>query len=142
MTAYNPVKGGAIPQFYLSNSVSSWVDGYFLGLGSAGPKASTADVVAWLAPAAGILTNLTIIGQAPNIGGSALTVSVCKNASSTAPTYPATLLYATIPTGASAGQSSPAANTTTARGDMIVVKLSGGTWNAGGISISALWTPT
>lgn len=142
MTAYNPIKGGSIPQFYVNNSGTSWLNGYFLGLGSSGPQASQADVVAWLAPAPGLLTNLTIIGQAANINSTPLVVYICKNASSPTPTYPATLLYASVAPSATAGQSSPTAGVATARGDMIVLKLSGGNWTGGGISISALWTPT
>jgi hypothetical protein len=140
MSAYTPLRGGAVIQFYVSSTLAQWPANTFLGLGNDGPSATPGLVLAWIAPGPGVVNNLTVNGLQRNLTGSALTVTMCKNAASPSPTYPATTLFASVVSQGTTGAADPLASFTTLLGDMLVAKISGN-WG-GGISVSALWTPS
>ncbi len=79
MSLFLPVVGGGVIKFWLSPA-NSWVAGGFLGEnGSDGSSLVSTDVIAWIAPAPGRISNLVVLGLVSQVTGARITVSLCKN---------------------------------------------------------------
>lgn len=138
MSLYLPIVGGGVIKFWLGPA-NSWIAGGFLGEnGSDGSSLVPTDVIAWIVPAPGRVSNLVVLGLVAQVTGARITVSLCKNVRSTSPTYPTTLLGAVVNNSTSYGEDATH-GFDVARGDMIVAKCSG-LW-LGGQSVSAQWVP-
>lgn len=139
---YNPLPGGAVAQFYVTVGISTWTSNHFLGIGSGGPNGSATQIQPWVCPAKGKISGLTIQGLAAQTTGGALTVTVQRNAASSTPTYgSATTVAAVIPNNGSSGNSG-ALSYDVQQGDLLVLKLTGGTWPTSGLGATFLFVRT
>jgi hypothetical protein len=141
MSVYNPAIGGGIIEFPVSQT-NPWSTGTFSGVGLEACSAAPADLLPWPAPAAGIISDLACQGNAYNITGGTLSVTLYKAAGGASPTFVATTLSAQVKDDTAQGyDADPTHSFTVAAGDLVLVKLSGsGVWGSGQV-VTALWNP-
>lgn len=142
MSVYNPTIGGGIIEFPVSQT-NLWNTGTFAGVGVETPNLAPSNVLPWPAPAAGIVSNLACQGNAYNITGGSLAVTLYRAAEGATPTFIATLLSAEVKANTAQGyDANPAHSFAVAAGDLVLVKLTGsGLWSSGQV-VTVLWTPT
>lgn len=131
-------RGGTIISFYLNTGQVFTANGY-IGIGGDGSSTLVQNIVAWRAPVAGTISNLTVwaLANAP----STLHVLIYKaTTASTSPTYSATAIDATITSGTNTGSYS-ASSVSVAAGDLLVV-FCGTAWNANGAVMDVMFNPT
>ena len=131
-------RGGTIISFYLNTGQVFTANGY-IGIGGDGSSTLVSNIVAWRAPVAGTISNLTVwaLANAP----STLHVLIYKaTTASTSPTYSATAIDATITSGTNTGSYS-ASSVSVAAGDLLVA-FCGTAWNANGAVMNVIFNPT
>lgn len=141
MSVYNPTIGGGVIEFLVSQT-SQWGAGNYAGVGVEAPSASPGDLLAWPAPAPGTVSDLAVQGNAYNVTGGALQVTLYKAPASLTPVFAATLLSATVLSNTATGYDPNAGHSFHVNaGDLVLAKLSGsGVWFSGQV-VTALWTP-
>lgn len=129
--------GGCVLSFRL-NTAGSWTANGYLGIADDGSSTLAANIVPWVAPTAGTLSNLRVgaLANAP----STLHILIYKASNATSPSYSATALDATV-TNATNNGNDTTHTVSVAAGDMIVA-FSNTTWNTNGISVTCMFVPT
>lgn len=137
MSVYLPIIGGAVLKFYVSPT-NIWTANYFVGIAADAPNPVSTQVIPWIAPGPGTVSDLAVQGLARQTTGGTLHLTMLKAAGSVTPSYTATALSAEILNQAGNGQD--AVNSFDVElGDMMLVTLDGN-WS-GGQSVSARWKP-
>ncbi len=129
--------GGCVLKFSL-NTAGSWTANGYLGVDTDGSSTVAANIVPWVVPVAGTLSNLRVgaLSNAP----STLHILIYKASNAASPSYSATALDATV-TNATNNGSDTTHTVSVAAGDMIVA-FSNTTWNTNGICVTCMFVPT
>jgi len=130
-------RGGSVISFYLNTGQSFVASGY-LGLAGDGSSTVNVNVVPWVVPAAGTLSNLRVFGFSNTSG---LThILIYKATSALSPSYSATTLDASVSGGTFSGNDTTHSVSVNA-GDLIVA-FSSASWSANGACVNVMYTPT
>lgn len=130
-------RGGSVVSFYLNTGQTFVANGY-CGIGGDGSSTINTNVVPWVVPAAGTLSNLRVSGFA-NTSGS-VAVTIYKASSALSPSYAATALTCSVAGGTFSG--SDTTHTVAVSAGDLIVGFTGSSWSTNGACINVMYYPT
>lgn len=133
-------RGGTVITF-VQTSAQSWSASSFIGISPAAATGSISSVQFWIAPKAGVLSNLWIQGvaNAPALGA---TLTVCTGSGGSSIGTPSQTFLSVSLTSAKAGSDTTHTANVSA-GDLVAIQnVSANAWSHSGVCCSLMWTPT